>query len=142
MANSLNRFVTRYAIREVFKNDKTGFTESYIRLTEDKTICNNSEEYKFYAKIGGVLNLEDIDNQKIKELIEKLDFYGFYLVINQFEANDNLINCALTVPHFKYKAIEDEIKPLVSFIPRINGRSGAVICSLRIDMSMSVFANT
>ena len=82
-SKSLNKFVTRYAVREVFKNEK-GETETAIYLTENKSFCTESEQYKFYAKIGGILNLQDLNTQKVKDLLLKLDTSGFYLIMTNY----------------------------------------------------------
>ena len=132
-SHSLDKFVSRYAVREVFKNEK-GETETAIYLTENKTFCTESEQYKFYAKIGGVLNLEDMDSEEATKLLHKLDTKGFYLVMTHFSTTPKSTNTyAVVCPHVSTKTLEIPVSPLVSFLPRIDGHTGEVICGLKIS---------
>ena len=131
-SKSLNKFVSRYVVRQVFKNEK-GETETAIYLTEDKVFCTESEQYKFYAKIGGVLNLEDLNTQKVKDLLQKLDTNGFYLVMTHFRTTKGPNTYALVCPHINTKTLEIPVSPLVSFLPRIDGHTGEVICGLKMS---------
>ena len=129
--NSHNRFVTRYAVRHVFKNEK-GEMESAIVLTNKKTVCPESEQFKYYAKLGGFLNLKDLNTQKVKDLLPKLNMEGFYLIMATHRTVKGPDTYALVCSQMKSKLLDIPISPLVSFLPRIDGTSGEVLCGLRI----------
>ena len=107
--------------------------EAVIYLTNEKKICSDSGQFQFVAKIGGVLNLQDMSTAKVKELLPKLDSFGYYLVVANYRTTKGPNSYLIVCPNLKSQPFDEGFVPLNSFLPRINSETGHVITALRIS---------
>lgn len=106
--------------------------EAAIMVTDKKTVVAESEQFKFYAKVGGLLNLKDCNTQKVKDLLPNLKNDAFLLVMATYRTVKGPDSYALFCSKMKGPVMTLPISPLTGFMPRFDGSSGDVLCGLRI----------
>lgn len=117
-------------------------TGSYFEYKTEKVICNPSEVFHFYLKIGAITYLprKEVPGKKISTSAERIKdskYYGSYLYYGQ---SDQKIRCIL---YAKRKLLPEEkliSQPscLNSVIPRYCGqRRGTVVVGMKVVESVS-----